>query len=123
MISQIGPNALIPLIIAAIVLIGFFAILRVILPWLQAFMAGAPVSLGQVVGMRLRKVDARVVVRASIMATQAGISLSSVELERAYLRGADVEKIMPLLVQAHKEGKDVAFQDLVKADLEGWLGT
>ena len=94
---------------------------KVFSPWLQAFMASAPVSVFQIVGMRLRKVDVRVVVRSLIMATQAGVPVPSTELERAYLQGVDLEKITLALIHANKEGKEFTFQELVEADLENRL--
>ena len=47
--------------------------------WLQAMLSGAPISIFQIIGMRLRKTNANVVVRNLIAAKQAGVSLSCVE--------------------------------------------
>lgn len=89
--------------------------------WLQAFMAGVPISVFQVLGMRFRKTDMRVVVRSLIMATQAGVPVTSTEMESAYLQGVDLEKITLALIHAKREGIEVTFQDLVQADLEDRL--
>lgn len=94
------------LVMAGIILI--FVIVtagKVLTPWLQAFMAGVPISVFQIVGMRLRKVDVRVVVRSLIMATQAGSPVPSVEMEGAYLLGVDLEKLTLDLIHADREGK------------------
>lgn len=98
-----------------------FTIGMVFTPWLQAFMAGAPVSVLQIVGMRLRKVDVRVVIRSLIMATQAGVPVDSREMESAYLQGVDLEKITLAMIHAKREGMEVTFQDLVQADLDDRL--
>ena len=98
-----------------------FTIGKVFTLWLQAFMAGVPISIYQVLGMRFRKVDMRVVVRSLIMATQAGVSVTSSEMESAYLQGVDLEKITLAMIQAKREGLEVTFQDLVEADLENRL--
>src|SRR5437879_4279668 len=42
--------------------------------WFQAYMSNARVSLWNLIGMSLRKVDARVIVQAKIMAMQSGIA-------------------------------------------------
>lgn len=94
---------------------------KVFSPWLQAFMAGVPISAFQIVGMRLRKVDVRVAVRSLIMATQAGVPVPSTEMERAYLQGVDLEKLTLALIHSNREGKNVTFQELVEADLENRL--
>lgn len=94
---------------------------KVFSPWLQAFLAGVPISVIQIVGMRLRRVDVRVVVRSLIMATQAGVPVPSIDMERAYLQGVDLEKITLALIHADREGNKVSFQELVEADLENRL--
>jgi uncharacterized protein YqfA (UPF0365 family) len=71
--------------------------------------------------MRLRKVDVGVVVRSLIMATQAGVPVPSIEMERAYLQGLDLEKITLAMIQANREGKMVTFEELVNAEMEGQL--
>ena len=113
------------LVMAGVFLIFALSILvtiaRVFSPWLQAFLAGVPISVIQIVGMRLRKVDVRVVVKSLIMATQAGVPVPSIEMERAFLQGVDLEKITLALIHANREGKEFTFQELVAADLESRL--
>jgi uncharacterized protein YqfA (UPF0365 family) len=81
-------------------------------------MCRVPLSVFAIIGMRFRKVNVKAVVRSLIMAQQAGIPLSTDEVERAYLQGADLEKVMHALIKAHREQKNVSFQELVEADLE-----
>lgn len=59
-----------------ITLVSFQRVSRL---WLQAYMSGTPVSMLEIVGMRFRRVDPRVVIKALIMATQAGVRLSCQE--------------------------------------------
>lgn len=119
------PPAKIELIVAGIFLLVVLTIVytigRLFTVWLQAFMAGVPVSIFQVLVMRFRKVDMRVVVRSLIMATQAGVSVTSMEMESAYLQGVDLEKITLAMIHAKREGMKVTFQELVEADLENRL--
>lgn len=113
------------LVVAGIFLIFALSVMvtigKVFTPWLQAFLAGVPISVFQIVGMRLRRVNVRVVVRSLIMATQAGVPVPSTEMESAYLQGVDLEKITLALIHADREGKKVTFQELVEADLEDRL--
>jgi uncharacterized protein YqfA (UPF0365 family) len=105
-----------------VVVMATFAILFVILavivfamfgPWLQAFMAGCPISATKVLGMRLRRVDARQVVRCGIMAAQAGHPIPWAKLESAYLQGVDLEKVTLAYIQAMGAKKNWTFDDLV----------
>jgi uncharacterized protein YqfA (UPF0365 family) len=86
--------------------------------WFQAYMSRVPLSVFAIIGMRFRKIDVKAVVRSLIMAQQAGIPLSIDEVERAYLQGADLERITHAWIEAHREQKSVSFQELVEADLD-----
>ena len=99
----------------------FIAAAFTLRPWLQAFLSGTPISVFQIIGMRFRKTNVNAVVRNLILAKQAGVSLSCVDLERAYLQGCDVEKLTLAMIEANKRGLDITFQDAVEADLHGRL--
>ena len=86
--------------------------------WFQAYMSRVPLSVFTIIGMRFRKIDAKAVVQSLIMAQQAGIPLSVDEVERAYLQGADLEKVTHAWIKARRDQKSVSFQELVEADLD-----
>lgn len=117
-----------------VVLVAVFAVILVLLwvlmmviflslfgPWLQAYMSGLQISLLQMIGMKFRKTNPRVVVRALIVAKHGGVDVSVDDMERAYLQGVDLEKVTLAMIQAKKENMDVTFQELVDADLEDRL--
>jgi len=104
-----------------VALICFAVVMRFGGLWFQAYMSGVPLPLIELIGMSFRKVDIRAVVRTLIMATQAGVRLSRVDVERAYLQGVDIEKVTLAMIRAKKEGIEVTFQELVDADLENRL--
>lgn len=85
-------------------------------PWLQSFMAGAPVSLVELVAMRLRKIPLREAVRLRIMAVQSGVPLTTGQLQTAYLRGADVERSVLALIRAKETGQHVTWDELMSCD-------
>ena len=89
--------------------------------WLQAVMSGAPVTASEILGMRFRGIDARVVVRAIIMAKQAGVAVACRQMESAYLQGADLGKLTLAMIQARRQGMETTFEELVAADLEDRL--
>src|SRR5262245_60281577 len=67
--------------------------------WVQATMSGVPVSLVQLIGMRLRKVDPTTIVRARILAAKA--TLPGVEwrdLEAHHAAGGDVVAVVQGLI-------------------------
>jgi uncharacterized protein YqfA (UPF0365 family) len=105
------------LVVLAVFLVAAFT-LRL---WLQAMMSGVPVSIFQIIGMRFRKTDANVVVRNLIAAKQAGVSLSCVDLERAYLQGCDVEKLTLAMIEANRRGLNLTFQEAIDAERHGRL--
>ena len=65
--------------------------------WLQAFMSNASVTLFDLIGMRLRKVDARVIVLSKIQSVKAGLlNISTNDLETHYLARGRVPNVVNL---------------------------
>ncbi len=77
-----GVIVIIVIIVVLFFLYNFFKL------WFQALMSKANVSFAQLIGMRFRKVPARVIVEAKIMAVKAGLDLSTDALEAHFLAGA-----------------------------------
>ncbi|HEY8651088.1 MAG TPA: flotillin-like FloA family protein, partial [Chthoniobacterales bacterium] len=73
--------------VLAIVLFNFFGL------WLRARIANAPIGLGKMVGMRLRKVPVGLIVDSRITAVKAGIDIPSDPLEAHYLAGGSVDQV------------------------------
>jgi len=89
--------------------------------WFQAFWSKAPVTFLELLGMSLRKVNARTIVQARIMATQAGIGrdVSARRLEAHYLAGGDVPRVIRALIAAHRADLDLDFDRACAIDLAG----
>jgi len=102
--------ALIALILC-IVLFNFFGL------WIRAKIANAPVSLGKMVGMRLRKVPVGMIVDNRITAVKAGIDIPSDPLEAHYLAGGDVNHVILSLIAADKAGISLDFNRACAIDL------
>jgi uncharacterized protein YqfA (UPF0365 family) len=114
--------ALLPVVIFFIVvLVALFMLARVFAPWIRAYTSGVPLSVLQIIGMRLRKTDVQAVLGALVTATQAGAPVSCADMERAYLQGVDLEKVTLAFIQAKKQGKDIRFQELVEAEMQNRL--
>jgi uncharacterized protein YqfA (UPF0365 family) len=104
----------------AMLLFLFIAVLVVMTslfsPWFQAFMSGTPISVLNIVGMRMRKVDAKQVIRCGIMANQAGCPVPWPQLETAQLQGVDLEKVTLAHIEAHRQDRGYTFDQLVDAE-------
>ncbi len=87
--------------------------------WIAAWASGVRISLGSLVGMRLRKVPPRVVVEPQINATKAGLHLNLGELEAHYLAGGQVNRVVQALISADKAGIDLEFKQAAAIDLAG----
>jgi uncharacterized protein YqfA (UPF0365 family) len=97
--------------ILAVVLINFFGL------WLRARIANAPVSIGKMIGMRLRKVPVGLIVDNRITAVKAGLEIASDPLEAHYLAGGDVGHVILALIAADKAGISLDFNRACAIDL------
>jgi uncharacterized protein YqfA (UPF0365 family) len=112
--------ALLVLFAAILVFLCALTILVFVLafaPWLRAYLSGVPIPLLEILSMRVRRADVDAVVRAVILARQAGIPVSCREVESAYSQGVDVEKVLRVLLEAPPDDPQAAFQDLISAAL------
>src|SRR5436305_1602797 len=95
----------------AIILFNFFGI------WLRARIANAPVAMGNMIGMRLRRVPVGLIVDNRITAVKAGIEVPSDPLEAHYLAGGDVTQVILALIAADKAGISLDFNRACAIDL------
>src|SRR5499427_1867249 len=95
----------------AIILFNFFGI------WLRARIANAPVGMGKMIGMRLRRVPVGLIVDNRITAVKAGIDVPSDPLEAHYLAGGDVTQVILALIAAAKAGIVLDFNRACAIDL------
>ncbi len=116
-------------VVGAVVAFFFLIFLVLVLTygklWFQAYMSNARVSLLSLVGMSLRKVNARVIVQAKIMALQAGVGtdpttgITTRRLEAHYLAGGDVPRVIRAIIAAQRADIDLDFDRAAAIDLAG----
>lgn len=93
--------------------------------WFQAFMSGAEISLWKLIGMSLRQVNSRLIVKAKIMAKQSGLDvnwrtgISTTRLEAHYLAGGNVMGVIHAIIAAQRAGIDLDFDRAAAIDLAG----
>ena len=87
--------------------------------WVEAVFAGVKVGIGDLIGMRLRKVSPAGVVRPLIAATKAGLTLTTRQLEAHFLAGGHVDRVVKALISADKANLGMSFEQAAAIDLAG----
>jgi len=105
------------LVLIAVILLAVIA--RFIKLWIQAYFAKAAISMFDLIGMSLRKVDPRVIVFSKIRAVQAGLELTTRDMESHYLSGGRVPNVITALIAANRANIDLTFKTATAIDLAG----
>jgi len=106
-------------IIAIVVLVFFFVFLAFFRLWLQAKLSRADVKFSELIGMWLRRVPRSPIVLSKIMGVQAGLILTTRDLESHYLAGGNVPKVVRALVAANRANIDLTLKTATAIDLAG----
>ena len=107
-------------IVGAVIFLMFFLYFVPVGLWITALSSGVKVKIFKdLVGMRLRKINPHVIVRANITATKAGIAVEIPKLEAHLLAGSNVDKVVNALISADKAQLDLTFESATAIDLAG----
>jgi len=87
--------------------------------WITAIFAGVKVTIGELIGMRIRKVPPGIIVNSLITATKAGLTVTTRELETHYLAGGDVPNVIRALISAEKANISLTFKQATAINLAG----
>src|SRR5271170_4790938 len=104
------------LLVGIFVVVIFFSFIRL---WIQSLLTGARISIFDLVGMKLRNVDYGMIVRQKIALVQAGVKLSTEDLEAHFLARGNVPKTATAVIAAHKAGMDLPWKTAAAIDLAG----
>ena len=107
------------LVIGVTVLVFILLALKFFRLWLQAKLSRADVKISELIGMWLRKVDTRTIVLSKITAIQAGLSVTTKDLESHYLAGGRVPNVVRALVAANRANIDLTLKTATAIDLAG----
>jgi uncharacterized protein YqfA (UPF0365 family) len=110
----IGLAVAVLLVLIFLMLVGKYLML-----WFQAKLSGAPVGIGEIIGMQFRKVDPRVIVLSRIRAVKAGINVSTAQLETHYLSGGRVPTVVTALIAAKSAKIELPWDVSCAIDLAG----
>jgi uncharacterized protein YqfA (UPF0365 family) len=108
--------AAIGFLIVIFFLVVFFSFLRL---WIQSFLTGAKIGIFDLIGMKLRSVDYSMIVRQKIALVQAGVKVSTQDMEAHYLSRGNVPKTATAVIAAHKAGMDLPWRVAAAIDLAG----
>jgi uncharacterized protein YqfA (UPF0365 family) len=119
LIAGIAVIAGIVLLVAAIAFAAYGKL------WFQAYMSNADVSILNLIAMGFRQVNSSVIVRAKIMAAQAGLDIdrrrgiSTNRLEAHYLAGGNVTNVVLAIIAAQRASIPLDFDRAAAIDLAG----
>ncbi len=107
--------------IVFICIIGFFLFMYFVPVglWITAIFAGVKVTIGELIGMRIRKVPPSIIVNSLITATKAGLDITTRELETHFLAGGDVPNVIRALISADKANISLSFKQATAINLAG----
>ncbi len=100
-------------------LVAFLLFAKFFRLWLQARLSEAEVKFSELIGMWLRRVDIRTIVLSKITAVQAGMKLTTKDLESHYLAGGRVPNVVRALIAANRANIELSLQTATAIDLAG----
>lgn len=106
----------IALLIFLFMLILFFSFVRL---YIQSLLTGAKIGIFDLVGMKLRNVDYAMIVRQKIALVQAGVKVTTEDLESHYLSRGNVPKTSTAVIASFKAGMDLPWRTAAAIDLAG----
>ncbi|MCH7404943.1 flotillin-like protein FloA [Belliella aquatica] len=87
--------------------------------WITAIFSNVKVGIGELIGMRIRKVPPSIIVNSLITATKAGLDLTTNDLETHYLASGNVPNVIRALISADKANINLSFKQATAIDLAG----
>ncbi len=115
-------NAPLWIAVGIIAIIGFFVLIflwQFVSLWIQAWTSNAKVSMFDMIGMKLRKVDIRTVVINRIRAVKSGVEIPTAALETHYLAGGRVSNVVTALISARGARIELPWNIATAIDLAG----
>ena len=107
------------IIVLFVLLVIFVVLYQFIGLYVRATVSGAKVGFVDLLGMRLRKVNALAIVNARIQASRAGLNITTPEMESHVLAGGDVQRVIAAMIAANKANIDLSWKTATAIDLAG----
>jgi uncharacterized protein YqfA (UPF0365 family) len=104
------------IVIGLVFLFIFFSFVQL---WIQCLLTGARIGLLDMLRMKLTKVDYAMIVRQKIALVQAGVRVSTQEMEAHALARGNVPRVVNAVISAHKALIDLPWRVAAAIDLAG----
>jgi len=115
-----GWTGILAVIVGVVLLVILLVVAQFFRLWLQAYMSNASVRMTDLIGMRLRKVNAASIVYAKIQLVKAGIhDIATNDLESHYLAGGRVTNVSRAIIAANRANIDLDWKKACAIDLAG----
>lgn len=106
-------------LVVAVILIAIFLRFVPLGLWITSMAAGVHVSIGSLIGMRLRRIQPKSLVEPLIKARKAGLDVTLSKLETHYLAGGNVDRVINALIAAQRSNIEMPFEKASAIDLAG----
>lgn len=120
--DNLDPNSSMFILVAAVAGIILLFIFLYFVPvnlWITAQFSNVRVGIGELIGMRIRKVPPSIIVNSLITATKAGLQLTTNDLETHYMAGGNIPNVIRALISADKANINLTFKQATAIDLAG----
>ncbi|MBM4053302.1 MAG: UPF0365 family protein [Planctomycetes bacterium] len=87
--------------------------------YITALSSGATISLSQIIGMAIKRIDVKSIVKYRIMAKKVGIDIAPSSLEAHHLAGGNVDQVVRAIIAASKANMELSFDNACAIDLAG----
>ena len=87
--------------------------------WISALSSGVHVSMGALIGMKIRHIKPHRLVQPLIKANKAGLGLNISQLETHFLAGGNVDRVINALIAAQRANIPMAFEKACAIALAG----
>lgn len=85
--------------------------------WVRTLVSGCHISTAKLIGMRLRKLDCKLIIDNYILAQKAGLDIEVGDLETHYMAGGHVDKLVDALIAAHSAKINLSLEQAIAIDL------
>lgn len=107
-------------VVGLFALVILFILGRFFSLWIQALFSKASVTMGNLIGMYMRKVDMRTITQAKIQLVKAGIhDISTDDLESHFLAGGNVIHVVHAMISSHRAAIELDWKKACAIDLAG----
>ena len=107
------------ILVVVILLVVLFAAFVPLGLWISALASGVKIGVGDLIGMRLRRVAPKKIVMAMVKGTKAGLNLNLNPVEAHLLAGGNVDSVVNALIAAERSNIELTFEQASAIDLAG----